>query len=97
MSNVEFETEALEGIPLNGYGSRQIIGDYAEPKMVTLLVKKGIIKNPKQAYSFLLGLSSISLIATVIVYGYFVLHIGQSSKDKSRIPTEFRDQIRAIN
>lgn len=58
MSNFQFEGEPNEHFVAN-----RVIGIPAEPKMIRMLTKIGVVKNSKQASIVLLVIASICLIS----------------------------------
>lgn len=63
MSNVEFEEENSQGQSLyKGFDTFE-----SQPKLVRLVLKTGIVKDPKQANNVLIGLAIVVVAVTLYV------------------------------
>ena len=91
MSNLEFEEEKFK--------SPVIFGQSKTPKMVSFLIKKGIVKSEKTAGTFLMVLSLVFFSLSIFIFVYFVLGIKTFSRSSQvpnnlgNLPPEIRAQI----
>ncbi len=88
--SVEFEESSDT---LQTYSSRKILGESVEPAITKTLIKIGITKNTKQAYRLLLGISFISFLISLVIFGYYILGIGNPTVTKTSIPPDINRQL----
>lgn len=74
MANVQFDEEQQ-------YTSRRILGERVHPKMVTSLMKLGIVKNEKQAGHVLVAIATICFVITFYLYGNLLGFFGNTSEE----------------
>ncbi|MFA6297334.1 MAG: hypothetical protein WC629_02110 [Candidatus Paceibacterota bacterium] len=89
---LEFEEEQ--------YKSRDILNKGKTPKMVSFLIKKGIVKDEKQANVFLVIISIIFLLVSIFIFAYFVFGIRNPfakqpspAEQFKNLPPEVRDSL----
>ena len=82
MSNLEFDEEKFK--------STVIFGNQKTPRMVSFLIKKGLVKSEKTAGTFLIVLSLTFFSLSIFIFVYFVLGIKTFSKP-AQAPTNFQN------
>lgn len=74
MSNVEFEVDKIQyGTRSNASSNNSFRSSNNDSKMVSWLMKKGIVKSPEIGHLFLIVLVIINIIITFVVVKYFIL------------------------
>jgi hypothetical protein len=69
MSNVEFN----EGVDMDTFTSRRILGEETTPGMGKLLTEAGLAKDDNQAKYILFGIAGVSFILAILITLYVFL------------------------
>lgn len=83
MANVQFEDEDNQA----HYMSRSILGAPVQPKMVSTLLKMGVIKNEKQAGYILLGVA----LTAFALSAYLIFNVVLPQDTPADAPDVFSD------
>ena len=74
------ELQFQEGDVDSNFRSRVLLGHAATPKMVSGLIKLGIVKNEKTAGYILLGISGLAIIVAMYITIVHVFNVGNSPR-----------------
>ena len=74
--SVEFEDQTQD---TSSFLSRSIIGTPTRPRMISLVMKTGLVKTDKGGGYFLIGVIFVSIIASFVIFFYFVLGMTPTS------------------
>jgi hypothetical protein len=90
MSDVQFTDENTLS---NSFRSRTVFGDPTSPKMITLVLKTGIVKTDKQAANVLFLITGICFLLSIFIFYAYVfggLHLkNKMSPEEERSRQEF--------
>ena len=82
------------------YKSRIILEKGKTPKMVSFLIKKGIVKSEKQASVLLVAISTFFFLISIFIFAYYVFGIRNPfakqpspSETFKNLPPEIRDTL----
>lgn len=74
MSNVEFEVDKMQyGTKPGASSNNSFRSSNNDSKMISWLMKKGIVKSPEIGHLFLIVLIIVNIVITFVVVKYFLL------------------------